>query len=251
MIRTSVAEPPPLAGGEVHVWLLGLDLPPARLEGLSRVLSADERQRAGRFHRARLRDRFVAARGQIREILAGYVRLPPAGVAFAYGAHGKPRLPDGAPRFNLSHSEGHALLAVSRNREVGVDIERILPGVDCEGIARRFFSAAEMAALMALPPSARRPAFFAAWTRKEAFVKAKGGGLAIPLAGFDVSLAPSAPARLLRTVWDPHEAARWWLDDLEAPAGFCAALAVEGRRPRLRVLAPDRPDPSPSERTRV
>lgn len=161
--------------------------------------------------------------------------VPPGRVAFAYGAQGKPRLAGDGVRFNLSHAEDEAVLAVARDRELGIDIERIRPDVECDEIAQRFFSPAETAALMALPSSARPPAFFAGWTRKEAFIKAKGGGLGIPLADFEVSLDPAGPARLLRTSWDPDDAGRWWLQALDAPAGFAAALAVEGQEPRLHT----------------
>ena len=218
----------PLANG-VHVWAFGLDLAPGRLEALRRWLSSDERQRAARFRFPRDRDRFVAARGQLREILARYLRTTPDALDFAYGPQGKPRLAGhDALRFNLSHSADQALLGVARGQDVGIDLERIAPGVDCERLAVHFFSAAEAAALMAMPVAARPRAFFAGWTRKEAFIKALGGGLAVPLADFDVSLDPAGPARLLRTAWDPQEAAHWSLQAVEAPAGFVAAMAVRG-----------------------
>jgi 4'-phosphopantetheinyl transferase len=227
----------PIANG-VHIWAFGLDLALGRLEVLQGWLSSDERLRAARLRFSRERDRFVAARGQLREILARYLQTTPDAVDFAYGPQGKPRLAGhDALRFNVSHSEGQALLAVARGQEVGIDLERIRPDVDCERIAIDFFSAAEGAALMAMPVAARPGAFFACWTRKEAFIKAMGGGLAVPLADFDVSLDPDGPARLLRTAWDPQETARWSLRELEGPPGFAAAIAVQGGPPRLHAVS--------------
>ncbi len=223
-----------LAAGTVHVWSIGLDPPRTRLDELRGWLCAEERQRAARFRFARHRDRFVAARGQLREILAGYEDVEPAALRFAYGAHGKPRLAGGSVRFNLSHSDGEALLAVAAGRDVGIDLERVRPDADCTAVARRFFSRAEATALLALPPAARAAAFFAVWTRKEAFVKARGDGLAVPLADFDVSIAALGPVRLLRTAWDPAEAGRWSLRTLDVAPGFAAALAVFGPQPEVR-----------------
>lgn len=232
---------------DVDVWPFRLDVGPARLQELRRWLSADERQRADRFHFSRDRDRFVSGRGRVREILGRYLCVSPDTVRFAYGPQGKPRLADAAGlRFNVSHAEDEAVLAVARGREVGVDIERLRTDMDWEPIARRFFSPREAEALLALPPPARPPAFFAGWTRKEAFIKAVGGGLDIPLADFDVSLDPAGPARLLRTGWDPEEAGRWSLQAIQAPPGFAAAIAVQGGPPRLHAVRVSPPRPRPT-----
>jgi 4'-phosphopantetheinyl transferase len=227
--------PPVLGADDVHVFFFGLEPAPGRLQALRASLSPDELSRADRF-RSPWCDRFVAGRGQLREILALYLDTDPRAVAFAYAPSGKPALAGkGKVRFNLSHSASEAVLAIARGRELGIDLERIREDVECEGIARGFFSPAETAALMALPSTARRQGFFRCWTRKEAFVKAKGEGLSIPLADFDVSLDPEGPARLLRTEWDPLEKARWSLRSIEAPPGFAAALAVSGREPRVQM----------------
>ena len=227
-------EEPPLLADDVDIWSFPLDVEPARLEVLGRGLSPDENERAERFVFPRHRDRFRAGRGQLREILARYLRLTPSAVAFEYGPQGKPRLAgEAAVRFNLSHSEHEAVVAVARDREVGIDLERVRPTVECEQLAQRFFSPAETAALLALPSSVRPRAFYAYWTCKEAFLKAKGGGLNIPLDEFEVSI-DAGFARIVRTAWDPREAGRWSLSVLPAPPGFAAALVVEGERPRLR-----------------
>lgn len=237
----ATVEPEPLGpgGDAVHVWSFRLDVTPKHLETLRSWLGDSERQRADRFRFQRHRDRFAAGRGQLREVLARYLGVEPSAVAFEYGPEGKPRLAgEGTLRFNLSHSEDQALLAVARDREVGVDIEKIRPELECEAMASRFFSPAEATALKSLPVSVRPQAFFAIWTRKEAFIKAKGGGLAIPLADFDVSCELSGPVRLLRAAWDPLETERWTLRMLETLPGFAAALAV-GERP------PEPPSRSP------
>ncbi len=227
-------EEPRLLADEVDIWFFPLDVEPARLEALRTGLSSDENERAERFVFPRDRDRFRAGRGQLREILARYLRVTPSAVAFEYGPQGKPRLAgEAAVRFNLSHSEHEAVVAVARDREVGIDLERVRPTVECESLAQHFFSPPETAALLALPSSVRSRAFYAYWTCKEAFLKAKGGGLNIPLDEFEVSVDASS-ARILWTAWDPREAGRWSLSVLPAPSGFAAALVVEGESPYLR-----------------
>lgn len=228
------AAPPALRleAGDIHVWRAQLDLGAARLQGLFRSLSADERSRAERFRAPRDRDRYIAGRGLLRAVLARYLWAHPAELHFRYGLHGKPALAReagrSALRFNVSHSEGLALLAVTRGREVGVDVERLRPDIE-DGIARRFFSPGEVARLGALPAGQRQAAFFACWTRKEAFVKARGEGLGLGLDTFDVTLAPEEPAALLRLDGDAGAPGRWSLQHLDPGPGYVGALAVEGR----------------------
>ena len=165
-------------------------------------------------------------------LLGGYLGQDPPHLRFTYGLHGKPALATdtgrAALRFNVSHSHGLALYAITGGREVGVDVERIRPEIAQEKIAERFFFSREVTVLRALPPLLQAPAFFACWTRKEAYMKAKGDGLALPLDQFEVSLAPGEPAALLRTAWDPQEAACWALQDLAPAPGYRAAVAVAG-----------------------
>jgi 4'-phosphopantetheinyl transferase len=218
-----------LGGGQVHVWRASLDQPEEVLGRLAETLSTDERQRAERFRFPQHRRRFAAGRGILRAILGSCLGVPPEQLLFCYGPHGKPSLQREIPlRFNLAHSQDLALCAVTLGREVGVDLEAMRAEVRGEQLADRFFSPREVAALFALPSEARQEAFFTCWSRKEAVLKAKGGGLSIPLDQFAVSLAPGEPARLLTTEWDPAEAARWSLVELFPGDGFKAALAVEG-----------------------
>jgi 4'-phosphopantetheinyl transferase len=220
-----------LAAGEVRVWRVELDAEVPAVADYLGDLSADERERAGRFHFERDRCRFVIARGVLRRLLAEALGRAPREVAFRYGRHGKPELAAGQTaarlRFNLAHSDGLALVALAWGREVGVDVERIRPGVDGDTIARRFFSPHEVAALRALPAAVRAQAFFRCWTCKEAYVKALGRGLALGLDRFDVSLDPAAPAALLAHRGAPEAPSRWTLVDVAAAPGYAAALAVE------------------------
>ena len=225
--------------GEVHAWFADLALPPETLNQMRLTLAADERERAARFYFDRDRDRYVAARGILRRLLARYLDTTPERIAFLYGEHGKPAL--AAPwessglRFNVSHSHGSALYAFAAGREIGCDIEQHRENVLADRIAERFFSPSEVSALDSLPAGQRMEGFFNCWTRKEAWIKARSQGLSIPLDSFDVTLAPGEPAILLATRPDPDEAARWTLHALDAPPGFAAAIAVEGRPDRVRV----------------
>lgn len=226
-----------LANDDVHVWRASLDRAAAQLRHLERTLAPDEWDKAARFYFEKDRERYVVTRGLLRAILGRYLGLEPAQLRFSYGPYGKPRLSGGsgagALRFNLSHSHGLALFAVSRGREIGIDVERVRPEFAGERIAEQFFSPREVAARRALPPESRVEAFFNCWTRKEAYVKARGQGLSLPLDRFDVSLAPGDAATLLHVDGDARKAARWSLRALMPGPDYVAALAVEGRPRRL------------------
>ena len=222
-----------LGGDEVHVWRAALDQIPSKIESFRDTLAPAERARAERFHFPRDRDRFIVARGTLRAILGHYLNRTPGCLSFCYSSHGKPALvPEAGEntiRFNLSHSHGVALYAIARGREVGVDLECMRPDFEVDKIAERFFSRREIATLRALPAALRRYAFFLCWTRKEAYIKARGEGLSQPLDQFDVSLIPGEPAALLCTRPDSDEAFRWSLRELTPGAPeYAAALAVEG-----------------------
>ncbi len=227
-----------LADDEVHVWRAFLDLATEQVEDLYRSLTPDEQERAGRFRFQRDREHFIVARGVLRAILGRYLKVEPGQLHFRYSPYGKPALTGESGgetlRFNLSHSYGLALYAVARSREIGVDLEHIRADLASERMAEQFFSAREIAALRALPANVQTEAFFNCWTRKEAYVKARGKGLSLPLHQFDVSLAPGEPATLVSTRGDPLEASRWSLQALYPGPGYAATLAVEGHSWRLR-----------------
>jgi 4'-phosphopantetheinyl transferase len=222
-----------LSSAQVHVWRVSLEPDASGVEQLQRNLSADELQRAARFHFPRDRRRFIVARGALRDILGRYLGMPPSDLDFCYSSYGKPALAH-APgeewlRFNVSHSHELALVAVTRDREVGVDLEYLRSDIACEEIAAHFFSGSERASLRALPTEVKHQAFFNCWTRKEAYIKAHGEGLSLPLDQFDVSLAPGEPAALLATRHDPRDAWRWSLQALMPGPGYAAAVVVEGQ----------------------
>jgi 4'-phosphopantetheinyl transferase len=220
---------------EVHVWSLRLDLARAARTRLEAFLSAEERARAERLVRPRDRSRFVCAHGLLRVVLSAYLGRRAAAVELEKGPGGKPRLAGGAaPHFNLAHSGSIALVAVSGDHEVGVDVERIREVGDLDALAARCFSPAERAQFEAMDASVRLEAFFAGWTRKEAFLKAVGDGLARPLDSFDVTLAPGAPARLLRAEGVAGGAEGYVLSAVRPAPGYVGAVAVEGRGVAIR-----------------
>jgi len=222
-------EPPPspsLETGAVHVWRIKLDQEDDRLERFRRMLEAHELERAGRFHFEKHRRHFIVARGFLRSVVARYLGTQPEALRFSYGSYGKPALEsEHRLRFNLSHSNEVALLGVTLDAELGVDVEHIRADFASEDIAQRFFSRAEVETFNALPKEEQVAAFFRCWTRKEAYIKAIGKGLSHPLDAFDVTLAPGTPPALLRA--EDDDASRWLLTDLDAGADYAAALAIE------------------------
>jgi len=227
-----------LPQGDVHIWSASLEQEAFHLHRLQSTLSADELSRAERFYFPKDREHFVAARGILRAILSLYLDTAPDQLRFCYGARGKPALAMTSRQeklgFNLSHAQGLCLYAVAFGREVGIDLERLRLISDAEQISKQFFSAREHAALLAVPASQRHEAFFNCWTRKEAYIKAVGDGLARPLDRFEVSLRPGESAKLLSVEGDAHEVGRWSLRELTPAPGYVAAVAVQGHDWRLR-----------------
>ena len=224
-------ESPSLEAGEVHVWRMELEQPQDVLETFRGTLEADELQRASRFHFDKHRNSFVAARGFLRRVLSRYLDAKPEALRFSYGEYGKPAL-DGTLHFNMSHSHGLALLAITEDRQIGVDVEHIRPDFATEDIARHFFSHSEVESFGRLQKEEQVAAFFRCWTRKEAFIKATGRGLSQPLDAFDVTLGPGVAAELLRVEAD--EASRWSMSDIDVGEDYAGALVVEGRALTIR-----------------
>ncbi|WP_282119258.1 4'-phosphopantetheinyl transferase family protein [Ruegeria atlantica] len=206
---------------KVDIWQWSLDIPEAQSLRLSRCLSVDEIQRAKRFVKPRDKYMYIAGRARLREILAQYLGVTAESVAIDYGPNGKPMLNAG-PHFNLSHSDGRAILAVCENTGIGIDIEQIRPIEDA--VAKHHFSPAEYAELSALPRTNWLQGFFQCWTRKEAVLKMLGHGLFMPLDSFDVTLAPGGSVQLTRIEGD--NPARWSLVHLAPAAGWVGALAL-------------------------
>ena len=231
MKKTNWSHPPKvleLKPNVVDIWRVHIDIPADARQRLEATLSAEETERIARFHFQADKDRFIAAHGCLRDVLARYVHCEPPELSFSNGEHGKPSLSsDERIDFNLTHSGDYALIATARGRKVGIDVERIRQGISSHVIARQYFSKAEVAELQALPIEEREVAFFTCWTRKEAYIKAQGLGLTLPLESFDVSLTAHEPAMLRATRPDPKEAARWTLLSLDVDPGYGAAVAVE------------------------
>ena len=228
---------------EVHVWRTTLDWAPASLAGLKQVLSPDERARVDRFFFEKDQRSHLVSRGWLRVLLSRYLDVPADQLAFDYGTYGKPRLAGHttlsshqAPlQFNVSHSGELVLIAVTADSALGVDVERIRPDTEAVELAERYFSIHERAALAGLPPAQQHGAFFNGWSRKEAFIKACGMGLSMPLDSFDVSLVPDEPAQLIATRPDADEAGRWTMRAFDVAEGYKAALVAEGSGWELKL----------------
>lgn len=234
---------------EIHLWRVDLAAVGKAEEKWGPILSADEHERASRFLRAQDRQYFTATRALLRTILASYVHAKPKELVFGYSDKNKPFLDShhldsrqsdsrhsaGGVEFNVSHSGASALLAFARGRAIGVDVEQLRDNFDHEAIARRFFSEQEQHQLAALAPSERYKGFFRCWTRKEAYVKAQGTGLSLPLHQFDVSLKPGDVNALLATRPDGTEATHWSLREVPASDGYVAALCVRGHGWSLKL----------------
>jgi 4'-phosphopantetheinyl transferase len=222
-----------LPDDQVHIWRVPLNQSSERTALSLEVLSPDERAKAARFRFAKDRNQFVQARAALRFILSEYLNADPRTLEFSYGPQGKPALANGHAnsglRFNLSRRDGLALIAVTRGREIGVDVELVRADVPFFEIADVSFSSAESATLRNLPESIRAAGFYNCWTRKEAYVKARGEGLSFPLKQFDVSLTPGEPAKLLNVRDNVDEVDRWTLQQIAVSERYVAALAVEGR----------------------
>jgi len=222
-------EAPPLDRTQVHVWTASLQTTSETLSDLCGELSLEERVRADRFHTPQLRRRFIVARVFLRRLLAAYAPVDSSAHIIGYGPKGKPYLVGTSGLcFNVSHAGDAAIYAIASGREVGIDIEAMTRDVDIVGVARQAFSSQECEVLTALAPDARQEAFFRIWTRKEAYVKARGEGLSYPTRSFSVSHRADDDA-LIGDAHDGEARHRWRVIGLDAPPGFTAALGAKGR----------------------
>lgn len=224
--------PLPMAD-ELHVWSSRLDRDDDSVGNLYRILSADEQERAQRFRFERDRRRFIAAKGTLRQLLSLYLKQDPSRIQFLHNPFGKPDLELSAHSsgisFNMSHSHEVAVYVIADGCPVGIDVEFMDTSKADLSLAKNFFSPFEIRELMRLPAEDRPRAFLACWTRKEAYIKARGEGLSIPLNCFDVSLAPGEPAALLESRHESDNAAHWRLYDINLGRDYVAALAARGR----------------------
>jgi 4'-phosphopantetheinyl transferase len=215
----------PLEPSEVHLWRADLDQPSSVLAQLSESLSETETARARRFVFAKDSDRYSVAQGILRQILGRYLQLPARDIQFTIGLRGKPALRDDPSLcFNMAHSNNLVIYAISRNRQLGVDVENQRREFAKQDIVQHYFSEAERSEFLSLPADLQLPAFYLAWTRKEAYIKARGEGLYADLKSFDVSLTPEKVFTLRS-----EDAARWGLYSFCPQPDFVAALVVEGK----------------------
>ncbi len=231
VIWDEAAFPLRLSPGDVHVWLASLELPLRALCHAESLLTSEELTRAGRFHFLRDQFRYIAAHAGLRVLSAGYLGIPPAEVRYAHNSHGKPFIADGHSdlRFNLSHSGSVALYAFAAGVDVGVDVEQIRVELADMQTARNTFAMDETACLLEMPAEKQAEAFFACWTRKEAYIKALGLGLSTPLDQFHVSINPGESVVHLRVDGKPAESERWCIRTFRPLQGYIACVCAEGR----------------------
>ena len=219
--------PPELSSGVVHLWQRPLNATSAEVSACYELLSIEEQERARRFRVERPRNEFVLTRGTLRSLLAQYLGGTPHDIRFRYAGHGKPTVEgESSLFFNVSHTSCLALMAFVKQRAIGVDVENVGREVGAERLAERFFSAHERQALSRLEGDELQAAFFRCWTRKEAYIKAKGDGLSLPLHQFDVSIVEGDRDALLATRPDAAEVERWTICDIPIGPGYAAAAAV-------------------------
>jgi len=234
-------EPPALEDGVVHVWRVDLVAAVRHYEAARQLLAADELVKADCYTFEAPRRTYVAGRAALRRLLGRYLELEPAALRFVYGDQGKPALDGPATlSFNLSHSDAVALIAVTKASRVGVDVEHVHPLRDLDAVAAVCFSPRELAAFAAMPPGARLSAFYNCWTRKEALLKALGGGLALPLKSFSVSLDARAP--LIEDGGGRLRPEAWSLLSLQPGAGYVGATVLERPGARVVTLSLDQED---------
>jgi 4'-phosphopantetheinyl transferase len=233
--------PPALGTADVHLWRFPLEAAASEESALVELLSPRERERADGIRMDAQRRRYIIGHGRLRQVLARYVNVAPEAIEFGRHPRGKPFVAAtqnvAGMHFNFSHTGNIGLVGVALKRPLGVDVEQHRNDMDMELIARRQFAPGEQARLMSLPTAQRRAAFYECWTRKEAYLKAIGDGIAGGLQGFEVSfLADETPA-ILRAKEGPGECARWAVIPILAGAELSAACIVE--RPVERVTGWD------------
>ncbi|MEQ8187731.1 MAG: 4'-phosphopantetheinyl transferase superfamily protein [Candidatus Eremiobacterota bacterium] len=223
-----------IENNEVHIWLASLNIDRTFVETLKKILSEDEIKRAEKFYFQKDRNHFIACRGILRNILGFYLNINPGEIKFSYNPYGKPSLNETEKKlsFNLSNSHGMAIYGITCNRDIGIDIEHIPKDFSWEDIVKNFFSEKEIRSLYQIPTHLQKKAFFNGWTRKEAYIKAKGKGLSIALDSFDVSLTPGKPAELLEVRGE--EKSRWFLKEIILDPDYVSAIAVESHNLKFK-----------------
>lgn len=235
MILTAYNPLPPqveLGDNDVHVYCSDLDDTNNNFACCADLLSAEERERAGRFVFGRDRDRYTVSRAILKKLIMKYTGISAKDLSYANGPQGKPTLQDNMNmsglRFNISRSGGYGLFAFAQDREVGIDIEQIREVPEMDQIISTYFSSAERDSFASLTSQEKKQAFFKQWTRKEALAKALGLGLSMPMRGVDIPLAPGKLGNLVNLDGVLAGAGQWTIRNVSPFSGYSAALAVEG-----------------------
>ncbi len=227
-----------LASSYVDVWRSEIKLSESEIDAYAETLSVEEKKRASRFTFTDKQNEFIVSRGLLRRALSHLLKRPANSFEFAYSKEKKPFLKNTnlneTPVFNVSHSHGQALIAISRNRQLGIDIEKIREDVEYKKLAQRFFSKNENRALLAYQGNVQR-AFFATWTRKEAFVKAIGKGIAFGLGEFDVNTDPDTAPELLETRNQAIDVKNWRMASVATADDYIASVAADAGEFSLRL----------------
>ncbi len=231
-------------GDAVHLWLAFPEEP--SIEALARenasILTDDERQQVTRFHFPRDQRRYLVTRVLVRQVLASYVNVPPQGLVFEVNEYGRPTIANSPAvhadvRFNISHTDGLIVVGIARGREIGVDVENVRAEALTD-IAHRFFATTEVEQLRQLPREQQSSRFFELWTFKEAYVKARGMGLSLPLHKFAFNCTANATVELSTDGELDDPAHRWEFSQLMPTSHHMLAVCVERRGrsyPRLIV----------------
>jgi 4'-phosphopantetheinyl transferase len=232
--------PDPLREDEVHLWIAPLTMPPEKLSYFKSILSVDEKERVRRFRKISDGKRYLVARGSLRCLLASYVAGAPDQLQFTYGVFGKPSLSNQTSKtllnFSVSHSEDRVLFGFARGRRIGVDLEYVRPDIDALALAKSYFSPDEFWRLRRLPATEQCEAFYCAWTRKEAYLKACGEGLSFGLERVEVSFNPAEPAMIRNVADAPNVSAAWTVKHLSPDPNYVGAVAVEDRSVTFRFF---------------
>jgi len=231
-----------IGDGDIHIWKSHLDLSSDLLRYMWETLSADERDKAHRYVFEKDRNESIASRGLLRAILSCYLQVPPKSQKYRYNEYGKPflnQLHDSCISFNLSHSRGIALFAIAAKHNIGIDIEALRYDIDILQMAEVAFSLFEINQLLSFPPSMRHRAFFNGWTRKEAYIKAIGCGISIPLDSFAVSLTPGGISPVINIAGSFSELSPWSVYEIEIESGYVAALAIDYSPSSIAIIDAD------------
>ncbi|VEP18946.1 4'-phosphopantetheinyl transferase HetI [Hyella patelloides LEGE 07179] len=219
---------------QVHLWRANLKIPTKQITELNNILSLDEKERAERFRFPQHRNRFVAARGFLRQIISGYLNIASQEIVFSYGGRGKPKLANSNLQFNISHSQDIALYAFTNHQLIGIDVEYLRSNVECHKIAQRFFTSAESQLITSLSKEKQTQTFFHLWTVKEAYLKAIGEGLVGGLETVEIDVNQTSKLKILAISGEQAKADNWLFSSFIPHNDFIATVAINTQEQALK-----------------